>query len=399
MTAPGVWRDVVGQAEAVAVLDAAARPGPGDGPARSMTHAWLVTGPPGSGRSVAALAFAAALECERGGCGECRSCREVLAGSHPDVVRLRTESVTFRIEEVRDWIGIAQRRPAVGRRRVMLVEDADRMTERTSNVLLKAIEEPPEHTVWLLCAPSAEDVLVTIRSRCRHVTLRIPAPEAVAELLVRRDGADPATAALAARAAGGHIGVARRLALDPAARDRRTEVLRRVAGIRGVADAVVVAGRILEIAGEEARLATEDRAAAERQELLRALGAEGKRALPPALRAQLRQLEEDQKRRATRAQRDVLDRTLTDLISWYRDVLVLQLGHARAGGEPVSPLVNEYLRGELVDAAAAGDPVETLRRIDAIGLARTRLAGNVAPLLALEAMAVALVAGPGGETR
>ena len=371
-----VWDDVVGQEAAIASLRAASVD-----PA-AMTHAWLITGPPGSGRSIAARAFAAALQCADGGCGRCQACTTTLAGTHADVTVVATEKVTISIEEVRELIGLAQRAPSQGRWRVVIVEDADRMVERTSNVLLKAIEEPPPRTVWLLCAPSPQDVVTTVRSRCRSVVLRVPPVADVAALLVAH-GADPQVADVAARAAQSHVGLARRLARDPAARQRRTQVLRLAAGIRGVGDAVLAAADLVEVSSADAKAVTADRDAAERSALLHTLGAQDGQALPPTLRAQVRQLEEDQKRRATRAQRDVLDRTLVDLLSLYRDVLVVQLGAA-------VDLVNVAEEAEVRRLAAESSAEQTIRRMDAIGETRERLAGNVAPLLAMEAMAVAL---------
>lgn len=372
-----VWDAVVGQADAVAVLQRAVAD-----PA-AMTHAWLLTGPPGSGRSVAARAFAAALQCEQGGCGHCQACTTTMGGTHADVTVVATEKVTINIAEVRDLIGVAQRSPASGRWRVIILEDADRMVERTSNVLLKAIEEPPPRTVWILCAPSPQDVVVTIRSRCRGVVLRVPPVEDVAALLVARDGVDPAVADAAARAAQSHIGLARRLARDPEARERRAQTLHLAARIRGVGDAVLAAAELVEVAAAEAKAATGDRDAEEKAELLRTLGAGEGQQLPPTLRAQVRQLEEDQKRRATRAQRDVLDRSLLDLLSLYRDVLVVQLGAD-------VPLVNTAEAAEVARLAGDSTAEQTIRRMDAIAEARERLEGNVAPLLAMEAMAVAL---------
>ncbi len=372
-----VWDDVVGQPEAVSVLRRAATD------PSAMTHAWLVTGPPGSGRSVAARAFAAALQCEQGGCGRCKACTTTLAGTHPDLTVVATEKVVIQIEEVRELIGTASRTPSSGRYRVIVVEDADRMAERTTNVLLKAIEEPPPHTVWVLCAPSAQDVLPTIRSRCRGVVLRVPPAQDVAELLVRRDGVDPDVALTAARAAQSHVGLARRLARDPGARERRASVLEIARRIRGVPDAVLAAGELVDVAKAEATSATVERDAAEKAELLRALGVGEGDTLPPRLRSQLRQLEEDQKRRATRHQRDVLDRAMVDLLSLYRDVLVVQLGAD-------VDLVNTEHAATVRALASDSTPEQTVRRMDAIGVARERLEGNVAPLLALEAMTIAL---------
>ncbi len=371
-----VWDEVVGQEPAVAVLRAAA-----EDPGR-MTHAWLLTGPPGSGRSVAARAFAAALQ-DPSGDPASHACATVLAGSHPDVTFVSTEGVVIRADTVRPLVGLAQRAPSQGRWRVIVMADADRLNETSGNVLLKAIEEPPPRTVWVLCAPSPQDVLVTLRSRARPVALRVPPVDAVADLLVRRDGVDPQVAVVAARAAQSHVGVARRLALDPQARERRAQVLSVPGRVRGVGDAVLLAGELVETAQADARAATAERDAAERSALLRALGAESSAAVPPALRAQLRQLEEEQKRRATRAQRDVLDRAMVDLLSLYRDVVVVQL---RAGVE----LVNVDLADTVHRLAQESTPEQTIVRMDAIGQARTRLAGNVAPLLAVEAMVIAL---------
>ena len=372
-----VWDDVVGQEHAVEMLSAAATD-----PA-AMTHGWLLTGPPGSGRSNAARAFAAALQCEQGGCGVCQACTTTLAGTHADVKIVATEKVTIAIDEVRELVGLASRRPSQGRWRVIIVEDADRRAERTTNVLLKAIEEPPPRTVWILCAPSPQDVLVTIRSRCRGVALRVPPVEAVARLLVARDGVDPVVAEAAARAAQSHIGLARRLARDGKARERRSSVLSLARRIRGVGDAVVAAGELVEVAQAEAKAATEERDAIEKAELLRAGGVEPGGTMPPRLRSQLTDLEKDQKRRATRHQRDVLDRSMLDLLSLYRDVLVVQLGAQ-------VDLVNAELAETVQALAEDSTPEQTVRRMDAIGVARERLGGNVAPLLALEAMAIAL---------
>ncbi|MDO8143345.1 MULTISPECIES: DNA polymerase III subunit delta' [unclassified Isoptericola] len=372
-----VWDDVVGQPEAVGVLRRAATD------PSAMTHAWLLTGPPGSGRSVAARAFAAALQCPEGGCGRCRACTTTLAGTHPDLTVVATDKVVIAIDEVRDLITTASRTPSAGRYRVIVVEDADRMVERTTNVLLKSIEEPPAHTVWVLCAPSSQDVLPTIRSRCRSVALRVPPARDVADLLVRRDGVDPAVALQAAQAAQSHVGMARRLARDPEARQRRADVLRIARRIRGVPDAVLAAADLVEVAKAEAAAATTERDAAEKSELLRALGVAEGETVPPKLRSQVKQLEDDQKRRATRSQRDVLDRAMVDLLSLYRDVLVVQLG---ADVEPVNGEQADTVRGLARDST----PEQTVRRMDAIGQARERLEGNVAPLLAVEAMAIAL---------
>ena len=376
-----VWEELVGQEHAVAQLRRAAAE-------EVPPHAWLFTGPPGSGRSTAARALAAALLCEKPdpaerGCGTCRSCRTAMAGSHADVTDFATENLTIKIEEARDLVVTAQDRPAVGRWRVIIIEDADRMPERTSNVLLKAIEEPPPHTIWLLCAPSPVDVLVTIRSRCRPVTLKVPGTEEVAGLLARRDGVDPETARHAARLAQGHVGIARRLALYPEARTRREDVVRMPLGLSGISSAVAVAERLIATAEAEAAADAEQRNEQEKKELLISLGAPESGRVPPNIRAAVRRLEDDQKRRSRRIQVDTLDRFLIDLSTFYRDVLTLQL---KTGSE----LVNQHLQRELADYAVNSSAERTLEQMDIINLTRRRISTNVSPRLAFEAMAASL---------
>ncbi|GAA4361984.1 DNA polymerase III subunit delta' [Angustibacter luteus] len=379
-----VWDEVVGQQPTVDVLRSAVRSSRGDG--SGMTHAWLFTGPPGSGRSVAARAFAASLLCEQdeAGCGACHACHTVLAGSHPDVTTLRTEGVIISRQQALELLPLAQRRPSTGRWRVILVEDADRLNDSSGNAMLKAIEEPTARTVWLLCAPSADDVLVTIRSRCRHVGLRTPPPDAVADLLVQRDGVDRQMAAFAARAAQSHIGMARRLATDEQARIRRRDVLGVPLRLREVGDAVLHAASLLDTAKAEAEAGTTQRDEAERVDLLRALGADPQaRTQPPHVRGQLKTLSDNQKRRATRFVRDMVDRSLLDLLSLYRDVLVL---HA----DPTAELINAEMRVDVERLAARLSPSQAVRCMDAIRDARDRIGANVAPLLALEAMTLQL---------
>ncbi|AJT42594.1 DNA polymerase III subunit delta' [Psychromicrobium lacuslunae] len=382
-----VWDDVQGQEPVVTQLRQAALQ-------TTPNHAWLVTGPPGSGRSNAARAFAAALVCEQSdpaqrGCGQCHACHTVLAGTHSDVTVLETEKTTISIEEARELVTKAQDRPASARWRIIIIGDADRMVERTTNVLLKAIEEPPPRTIWVLCAPSPADVLVTIRSRCRMVNLRVPPVKDVAELLIRRDGIEPALALASARAAQSHVGIARRLARDEGARQRRDEIVRLPLRMRGVSAAARAASSLMELATAEAASSNEQRDLAEKEQLLRSLGAPESGTLPPSMRAQIRQLEEDQKRRSKRSITDTLDRALTDLISFYRDVLLLQLSNSQASDDE---LVNSALRTELADYAEQSSSEVSLQKIEAINDVRRRLlSSNVAPLLALEAMTVSLL--------
>ena len=373
-----VWRDVIGQGSAVATLERAVTD-----PA-SMTHAWLLTGPPGSGRSVAARAFAAALECPLNGCGECRECRTAVDGTHADVDVIATEGLSIKVEQARELAAMSALRPSVGPWRVIIVEDADRLTERAADALLKAIEEPVPRTVWILCAPSLEDVVITIRSRSRHVRLRTPPAEAVAELLHRRDGVEMPMAMYAARAAQSHVGLARRLARDEGARIRRRDVISLAGRIHGVGDAIGAAADLASIADEESTAAAAERDTAERQRLMEVLGADpSARTQPPHIRSQLSGLEKEQKARATRHSRDVLDRSLVDLLSVYRDALILHSGAALG-------LVNQDSLPIVQGVARSMSAEQLLQAMDAIGTARERIGLNVAPLLALEAMAISL---------
>lgn len=376
--APFPWTDVWGQDAAVETLQAAVTD-----PA-AMSHAWLITGPPGSGRSTLAAAFAASLIASRP--DDEQTMRQVLAGTHPDVTVLRTEKVIISIAEARALVERSYFGPSNGRYRVIVVEDADRMTERTSNVLLKALEEPPEQTVWILCAPSEADLLPTIRSRVRSLRLREPDVAAVAELIVRRTGADPVVAEQSARHAQRHIGMAQRLATDEAARARREQTLRAVLSARGVNDAVEVAGQIVQAATDDAKALTAERDDAERRALLHTVGIAEGQAVPPAVRSQINALEDEQKQRAKRSVRDGLDRVLTDLQSLFRDVVMLQFGRGDA-------LINEELAPELAALAAAWAPERTLIVLDHLAETREALERNVAPVLALESLLVTVTSG------
>jgi DNA polymerase-3 subunit delta' len=387
-----VWDDLVGQEPAVAVLKravagAAARLKGGSGAATAgMTHAWLITGPPGSGRSNAGRAFAAALQCDTQGCGECKSCRTALSGAHPDVSLIRTELLSIRVSEIRELVRRAAMSPTQGRWQVMVVEDADRLTEQAADALLKSIEEPAPRTVWVLCAPTVEDVVPTIRSRCRLLVLRTPPVTAVAEMLTSKAGVEPELAGFAARAAQGHIGRARALARDEEVRSRRTKVLEVPFELRDLGACLNAAQRLVDAAKEESKASAAKVDERERSELEQALGMGTKGAKPRETAAALKELEDQQKARAKRWERDVLDRSLVDLMALYRDVLVLQ---TRAGAE----LINAELSRNIEQLASRTSPEQTIRRIDALTGCREAIEGNVAPLLALEAMTIALFEG------
>ncbi|WP_327724626.1 DNA polymerase III subunit delta' [Streptomyces europaeiscabiei] len=399
-----VWDDLVGQERLSGQLDAAARDadaivtaattGTAPPEASKMTHAWLFTGPPGSGRTTAARAFAAALQCvspDRAlggspGCGFCDGCHTSLVGTHADVSTVAAVGTQILVDDMRDTVRKSFTSPANGRWQVILVEDAERLNEKSANAVLKAVEEPAPRTVWMLCAPSLEDVLPTIRSRCRHVGLLTPSVDAVADMLVRREGIEPEAAAVAARATQGHIERARRLVTDPRARERRAAVLKLPLRVEDIGGCLKAAQELVDAASEESKQLAEEVDTKETEELRTAMGAGQGGRMPRGTAGVMKDLEDKQKRRRTRAQRDSLDLALAELTGFYRDVLVLQLGSRVA-------LANVEVRDSLERMARGGTPESTLRRIDAIAACREALERNVAPLLAVEAMTMALRAG------
>jgi DNA polymerase-3 subunit delta' len=394
--ATDVWVRVVGQDDAVAQLRAAAlgavRIARGEiAGAGGFTHAWLFTGPAGSGRSVAARAFAAALQCERTdepGCGHCVACRTVLAGTHPDVRVVNPEGLSIGVDEAREIVKQSAGLPATGRWRVVIIEDADRLGERAFNALLKAVEEPAPRTVFMLCSPSShpDDVAVTIQSRCRLIALRTPPPSAVAAVL-EADGVDAATAAWAAAAGQGHVGRSRRLAADNAAREHRSSVLAIPASLTSMAACVGAADELLEAAKAEAEAVAETRDADELEAVNAAYGVgttgKGTAGAMRAASAAVRELEKRQKSRATRTVRDSLDRALVDLAAFYRDVLLRQASSTAAPAHPDFAV-------DVGTVAGRVSPAGALQRLDAVLACRAALELNVKPEYAVLALTAAL---------
>ncbi|MGY4709765.1 DNA polymerase III subunit delta' [Mycolicibacterium sp. CBM1] len=391
----GVFARLVGQSAVEAELVGAARAARGDSAhdiaaTGTMTHAWLITGPPGSGRSVAALCFAAALQCtadDTPGCGRCRSCTTTMAGTHGDVRRIIPEGLSIGVDEMRAIVQIASRRPSTGRWQIVVIEDADRLTEGAANALLKVVEEPPPSTVFLLCAPSVdpEDIAITLRSRCRHVALVTPPTAAIAQVLMDNDGLSAEEAQWAASVSGGHVGRARRLATDADARERRSRALRLARDAATPSRAYAAAEELVTTAEAEAKALNVGRDEAESDELRTALGAGGTgKGTAGALRGAtgaIRDLERRQKSRQTRASRDALDRALIDLATYFRDALVV----ANGAGSVVVP--NHPDMAEKVAALAAhAPPDQLLRCIEAVLECRDALAMNVKPKFAVDAM-------------
>lgn len=391
---PGVFTRLVGQHAVEAELVAAARAARGDSAhdvatIGTMTHAWLLTGPPGSGRSVAALCFAAALQCTSDGspgCGQCRSCTTTMAGTHADVRRIVPEGLSIGVNEMRAIVQIASRRPATGRWQIVVVEDADRLTEGAANALLKVVEEPPPSTVFLLCAPSVdpEDIAITLRSRCRHVPLVTPTTAAIAQVLIDGDGLSAEQAEWAAAVCGGHVGRARRLATDPDARDRRARALGLARDSATPKRAYAAAEELVAAAEAESRALNAGRDDAESEELRTAMGSGGTgKGTAGALRGAagaIKDLEKRQKSRQTRSSRDALDRALIDLATYFRDALLVA-----SGASDVT--ANHPDMTDRVGALAAhATPQRLLRCIEAVLECREALAVNVKPKFAVDAM-------------
>lgn len=312
---------VPGQPDAVAFLERAAeRP----------HHAYLFAGPEGSGKQQAARAFGAALLCERGGCGVCRDCRLALDDRHPNLVLVEPEGRDIRVGEGADedgtarWLVARANLTAPERnRKVFRVDQADRMTEEAADVLLKALEEPPADTVFVLSSARPHEVPETIRSRCQTVTFRPLSEEFVARTLLD-EGIEEGRGRLAARLAGGNLGRARRVATDPeglAFRDVALDALQEGAG--GSAGALDAADRLLAAAGEyRTRLA-----ARLDEELEPFLDPETGKPLDQ-YRGAIRRMEQRHTRQERRAEREFLDAALLALESWFRDGLL-----AGAGGD------------------------------------------------------------------
>lgn len=380
-----VWESIIGQKPVCDMLSAIAT-----GDSSKLAQSWLICGPPGSGRSNLARAFAAALESPDHGLDAepTRVTRQVLAGTHPDVSILATDKVTIGIDEVRELITVSEQMPSTAPWRIIIIEDVDRMLERTTNVLLKEIEEPAEHCIWLLCAPSAQDVLPTIRSRTRIVNLAVPQPDAVAQWLERSNGIETSVAEQAARLAEGHIGIAKLYATDERVRSERDELVAGVLNLRRASDAVLLADRLNADAKSQAEDDVERVAAREQADFRRINGLGESDRIPPKLRGAYNAIakKDEIKRKATRRSRDVLDRALNSIASVYRDVAVLQNNAEESVG-----IINREHRAAIAELAAGMSRQGAVARLDHVAVARKRLNGNGNPLLVFEALFCALL--------
>jgi DNA polymerase-3 subunit delta' len=345
---------------------------------KQISHAWLITGPAGSGRSNTAIAFAAALVCPTEGCNNCSSCLSAITGSHIDVELIRTEGLSIKVGEIRDLIIRSSWAPSISRYRVIVIEDADRLTESAANALLKVIEEPGPRTVWLLCAPTLTDVLPTIRSRCRHLSLRTPSTKAVAKLLIERDHINKELAEFAARASQGHIGIAKHLATNKQSRDNRLATLKLPLTIKCITTAYKAAELLVNSAKTQAYTDSENRDETDLANLKQAWGSTGSK-MPTGGAKAIKELEKEQKTRGTRMVRDYLDRALLDLATLYRDVLLVQSGSG-------DNLTNQDIKDVITNIANSTTKSKTQINMQAILKARINLAYNSTPLLITESL-------------
>jgi DNA polymerase III subunit delta' len=375
-----VFDDLVGQEDAIAILQGATQAARNGDSGQEMTHAWIFTGPPGSGRSSAAIAFAQALVCPQGGCGSCDECRSAKTHAHPDVEIMTTEGLSIKIEEVRELLTRTSWAPSMGGWRIVVMEDADRLTESAANALLKAIEEPGTRTVWLLCAPTLHDILPTIRSRCRHIQLRTPTTSAVSAFLQRRDAVSPTMADFAARVSQGHIGRARYIATNEEVRSHRSTIMSLPLQLSTIADAYKAAQTLVDMATAQAKAQAEARDEKEIASLQEAYGkgATGRGMATGGAKA-VKELEKEQKSRATRMVRDSIDGALLDIATFFRDVMMVQAG-------ATDSLINTDMKEAITAYAHKTTPHSTVRKVNAIMKARTHLSHNAAPLLTCEAL-------------
>ena len=380
-----VWDSLVGQKPVIDMLSRIAQGDPSQ-----ITQSWLICGPPGSGRSNMARAFAAALESPDHGMSAepTRVTQQVLAGTHPDVTVLTTNKVTIGIDQVREIITTSEQMPATAPWRIIIIEDVDRMLERTTNVLLKEIEEPAEHCIWLLCAPSAQDVLPTIRSRTRIVNLAVPSTQAVAGFLTSTTNVEPKVAQRAARLAEGHIGIAKLYATDERVMSDRDELVVGVMNLARASDAVLLAGNLIDNAKAQAEADANRITAGQEAEFRRINGLAPSDRIPPKLRGAFNQIakKDDVKRLVTRRTRDVLDRALNSIASIYRDVAVLQNNAEDSVG-----LINLENRSSITELSVRLNRSGAVTRLDEVAHARKRLAGNGNPLLVFESLFCALI--------
>jgi DNA polymerase-3 subunit delta' len=375
-----VFDDLVGQEHIIEILQGAVAASRTGEESQEMTHAWVFTGPPGSGRSSAAVAFAQALICPNNGCGTCSDCNAAKTSGHPDVEIIRTEGLSIKVEEVRELLTRVAWAPSMGGWRVVVMEDADRLTESAANALLKAIEEPGTRTVWLLCAPTLHDVLPTIRSRCRHLQLRTPSLEAVTKVLINRDNIAPGMADFAARISQGHIGRAKYLATNESVRSNRKLIMQLPLQLGSLAAAFQAAQTLVDLATQEANLSSDERDEKEIEKLQEAYGkgATGRGMATGGAKA-VKELEKEQKSRSTRMVRDSIDGALLDIATFYRDVMMVQLGNAES-------MINTDMRGKIESYGESHPEHSTILKINALMDARTNLARNAAPLVTCEAL-------------
>ena len=377
-----IFENIIGQPHVTTILQDAVNAAHNNIESQEMTHSWLFTGPPGSGRSIAATSFAAALICPNNGCGICVDCETAMAGSHVDIEIVKTEGLSIKVDDIRELISRAAWAPSLSNWRIVILEDAERLTEPAANALLKAIEEPGSRTIWLLCSPSITEILPTIRSRCRILQLRTPSHELIVKLLVERDKIEPELAEYAARISQGHIGRAKYLAQNPETISSRKSILELILNLKTTSDAFKVASQILEITSEDLDSNLDHKNSKETEELKNVWQGTNRGLIPGGSKA-IKDLEKIQKSRQSRALKESISNALLDIASIYRDAMIVKFSVN-------TPLINPDLEVSLI-RLAKNDPEIILKSLQMVLNARNSLEFNGSQSILLEELASSLI--------
>lgn len=379
-----ILENIIGQPHIVTILESAVLASRKDNDSsQELTHSWLFTGPTGSGRSLVAQSFAAALVCSNGGCGKCIDCETAMNGSHLDIEIMKIDGLSIKVDEIRELISRSSFAPSVSNWRVIVLREVQRLTEAAANALLKAIEEPSSRTIWLLSATSITDVSPTLRSRCRHIQIRTPTEKSIVKLLIERDNIDLSIAEKIAKISQGNIGRANFLSKNLESRFRRDEVIDLILNLKDPSSAFSSASRLIELVNDEVELSTSTKDQQEMNNLQNSLQGIGRGLISGSSKV-IKELERDQKNRANREIRDTLDRYLLDIYSIYRDAMLIKLGLP-------NQIINVEFFNRLQEFSEKLSPKSILDNMASIVSSLEGLTQNASNLLALENLLLVLM--------